>query len=91
MDSSNEDEVAMIMFCRWSRANWNSIDVPVKSCLIHLESFSPNDQVSRQVTLADLDFTEATDRRDQIAAAYKILHALDVRREFTLASVDKFV
>jgi hypothetical protein len=73
------------------RPERHGIESCVPDIMFNLKSFSPDDQVQLQAVLAHLEFVEASDRREQIAAACKILRAPDRRRRFTLEDGGKFL
>jgi hypothetical protein len=91
MDSSEEDAIEVDRLIRRMRAARHSIDGPVPARQLRLDSFSPGDQVQLQAVLADLDFIEAENRREQVAAACKILRAPDRERRLTFADIGKFL
>jgi hypothetical protein len=90
MDSFDVDAIETNRPCRPLRSERESIENCVPDILFSLDSFSPDDRVQFQAAIADLEFVEGADRREQIVAVCKILWVADRRRQFTFEDVGKF-
>jgi hypothetical protein len=73
------------------QSKYHSIEGPVPSILLDLSSFSSADQIQPEAVMADLEFAQAPNRREQAIAACKILCAPESERRFTLTEVRMFL
>jgi hypothetical protein len=90
--SRNEKcEILVNIIREEEQSKYHNIEDSVPSNLLDLSSFSSADEVQLEAIIADLNFTEAPNLRNQIVAERKILRAPESERRFKLIKVGMFL